>query len=724
MENRKYELADLVKVIKGHGPGEEKAFQQLYEITKRTALSVIKRYCDISEDYEDLLQETYICVFRSIEGLNDDTKALVWIRKIAANIAIRHNMKKWPTLFSDIGDEDEVIPEFEDEEGTFDPVKITDRKVVSEVITSILDSLPYDQRTALWMIYGQQVTIREMAASLGISENTIKSRLYQGRQKLMLRKDEFRKYGIELTVIPISILIAMTFEDTVYAAEAAGSAIGATATIRSLYKRNKGFGFENEKKDMLLKGAQSGNKVAGTVAGHTTVTTVKTSAVLGKLTATSMGVKAATVGVAVMVTVGAGIVAKHSETIVENQKETVQEESWKSGMEEEGLQNTTEQNSRGDNINKEKNRILLSYARDRLIQDEIPRPQNASSSFSVIDMDRDGIYEVMVFSMGECNAETRSYLIYMTKDDRCECIDILDGAFGIIQEKGQVYSSKYHMGVAIQVFGFQGNEIQNVEDFYYYEKDDPEYEHNPEENDANKKKHKEYLNQLFDPESVSITYENIEHYLGGDGILMEAHKVKAEDFPGMSESEEDEMAEDIPQNIQEDIENTDITVDIDADIEHIRATYAYTNAHIDEYERTSTSKNPFTADYNYEGEFFYDGDVEVKCVIERDGYYIELYEKNPSLVSDALSAQDTWPEQMAEFIFAIKDGCEYRIYIKEGYVIRYIAPVGKVNDYLEALNLDQFRCAVDPDEYTIVTNIFDNVFPGWHTSYCGAFEGD
>lgn len=227
-------LEQLAREIKGHGPGGEQAFQELYESTKKISLAVIKRYCDINGDYEDLLQETYIRVYKSIDSLQDETKVSAWINKIAANTAIRHNMKKWPRMFSELTDEEGNIPDFEDESGQFDPEAIADKKAVAQAVIQVIDTLPPDQRTALWMVYGQQITIKEMAESLGISENTIKSRLYQGRNKLLAKKDEFRRLGVELTAIPVAMLISMAFRQDVYAAVAwsagaAAQAVGSTA---------------------------------------------------------------------------------------------------------------------------------------------------------------------------------------------------------------------------------------------------------------------------------------------------------------------------------------------------------------------------------------------------------------------------------------------------------------------------------------------------------------
>ena len=260
-------LQKAVESMKNHDEQSEQAFQFIYKETYQTALAVIKRYCDAPGDYEYLLQETYIQVYQFIGTLNDGTKALAWIEVIAGNTAIRHNMKKWPAMFSDLDGGEGKSSDFEAGSGTFHLEKIADRKAVSAAVTQILDSLPYDQRAALWMVYGQQVTIREMAVNLGISENAIRSRLYRGRQKLMERKADFRKYGIELTAIPVSMLVAMAFRDTVYAAGSAGYAAGTTAgTTAGAAPDHHSFADRSKKTGVKKRAVVAGAVIAG-VAG-------------------------------------------------------------------------------------------------------------------------------------------------------------------------------------------------------------------------------------------------------------------------------------------------------------------------------------------------------------------------------------------------------------------------------------------------------------------------
>ena len=222
-------MNELLNAVEAAKRGESNGFQTLYSLTSKAALAVIRRYCDRTADYEDLLQDTYIRVYKSINDLQDARKAQAWINRIAANTAIRHNMKKNPSMFSDLADDEGMIPEFADTNQNHNPELIADQKAVSQAVRQILDSLPEDQRAALWMVYGQNVTIREMAQQLGISENTIKSRLYQGRKKLLARREDFLKLGVDLTIIPVALLVSMAFQDTVYGAVSATA--GAAAAI-------------------------------------------------------------------------------------------------------------------------------------------------------------------------------------------------------------------------------------------------------------------------------------------------------------------------------------------------------------------------------------------------------------------------------------------------------------------------------------------------------------
>lgn len=217
---REINLQKAVTDLK-NGVNTDEAYRDLYDATNRIALAVIRKYCGNKEEYEDILQKTYLEVFRGISQLRDDDKVQAWINQIAAYTAIRHNKKVREQFAVPIPDDEDEGLELEDEDLQYRPETQIDRMAVREAVNDIIRTIPEDQQTVLWMVYGQEIKIKDAAQMLGVSENTVKSRLRIGRLKMESKKAEFRKYGIDLTLIPLTVLIASAFKTDVYAAPAA-----------------------------------------------------------------------------------------------------------------------------------------------------------------------------------------------------------------------------------------------------------------------------------------------------------------------------------------------------------------------------------------------------------------------------------------------------------------------------------------------------------------------
>ena len=326
--------------VRGMRAGRAGAFDQLYEYTKPTALAVIRRYCDHTEDYEDILQETYIRVYKSIDALQDEGKVQAWINKIAANTAIRHNMKSALRSFTDMGDEEGNIPDIKDENENIDPEAVTDHKGGDGDHPAGFVHLAGGSAGRLWMVYGQGITIKEMAESLGISENTIKSRLFQGRKKLAAKKEEFRRLGINISVIPVSILVSIAFKEEVYADTLAAAGMGRKwgscwrgSLRRGGFRRERalswgrdcgGSGFSWGRSLGRGGGSFSRRRVLGR-SGHRDKKRERPAAKMG------LGVQIAAVGIAAAAVTGgaatAALVSGHSPAWVENQNRDEEREA-------------------------------------------------------------------------------------------------------------------------------------------------------------------------------------------------------------------------------------------------------------------------------------------------------------------------------------------------------------------------------------------------------------
>lgn len=166
------------KIIEGCIAGKRSAQSQLYHKFSAGMLGVCLRYCRNLEDAEDVLQEGFIKVFRSIHTFRGESFIGSWIKRIMINTAITHNKKvmSLELLKTEMPDAD-FLGEQENEE-------IVIHAVEPEKLLAHIQGLPEGYRTVLNLYVFEGYTHKEIAESLGISENTSKTQLFKARAYL------------------------------------------------------------------------------------------------------------------------------------------------------------------------------------------------------------------------------------------------------------------------------------------------------------------------------------------------------------------------------------------------------------------------------------------------------------------------------------------------------------------------------------------------------------
>ena len=88
----------------------------------------------------------------------------------------------------------------------------------------ILDALPEEQRVAVTMFYYEQMSVKEIAETLGVTENTVKSRLNYGRKKVEKEVRALEKKGTKLYgLAPLPFLMLLFHSQEASAAGAAAT---------------------------------------------------------------------------------------------------------------------------------------------------------------------------------------------------------------------------------------------------------------------------------------------------------------------------------------------------------------------------------------------------------------------------------------------------------------------------------------------------------------------
>ena len=73
------------------------------------------------------------------------------------------------------------------------PEMAMDEKEVRRLVMEILNQLPEDQRMVVGMFYYEEMPVKDIAETLGVSENTVKSRLVYARKKIKEQVLELEK---------------------------------------------------------------------------------------------------------------------------------------------------------------------------------------------------------------------------------------------------------------------------------------------------------------------------------------------------------------------------------------------------------------------------------------------------------------------------------------------------------------------------------------------------
>ena len=163
---------DLLERVGRRAPG---AFEELVELTGRQVYTLAYRLVGDRHEAEDVAQEAYLRVYRSLKNFRGDSRFETWLHRVVANVAITHLRTK--SRFGDLMDEPENMVRLP-EAGS--PEDVHER----EELASALAQLPSPQRVAVVLkdVYG--FSTAEIAERLDTTEGAVKLRLHRGRKNL------------------------------------------------------------------------------------------------------------------------------------------------------------------------------------------------------------------------------------------------------------------------------------------------------------------------------------------------------------------------------------------------------------------------------------------------------------------------------------------------------------------------------------------------------------
>ena len=183
-EKQSAELA-LVRRVQ---TGDLNSFYELVRPYERAVSLAARGLVKNDADAEDVAQEAVLKAFKGICHFRGEAKFSTWLIQITINEAKMKLRKDRRHLYDSIeegqqGEDGDYIPrDFADWREI--PSEALQRKEIRDALNKALDSLPDKYRTVLVLRDVQQLSIKETAQVLGISESNVKTRLLRARLQL------------------------------------------------------------------------------------------------------------------------------------------------------------------------------------------------------------------------------------------------------------------------------------------------------------------------------------------------------------------------------------------------------------------------------------------------------------------------------------------------------------------------------------------------------------
>lgn len=173
---------------------DRKAQRELYDKYSRLLLGVCLRYSADRAEAEDVLQDSFLKIFFSIQDFTGSGSFIGWLRKVAVNTAITHYHKNLKYRYH------VEIEEFVSvETGT---MSFEEDFFTSDELFKVLNELPGGYRMVFNLYAVEGYKHKEIAEMLGIDTNTSKSQY--SRAKAAIR-DKLEKLGKLKSSYPASV---------------------------------------------------------------------------------------------------------------------------------------------------------------------------------------------------------------------------------------------------------------------------------------------------------------------------------------------------------------------------------------------------------------------------------------------------------------------------------------------------------------------------------------
>jgi len=197
-ELQKQDTGEL-EILRAARTGDLDAFEKLVTRHEQRIYGLARRITGSDEDAQDVTQQTFLNAMQNLRGFRESSSFVTWLTAIAANVALKTVRKRrgLPTRSLDEATAPDAEGKIPHPEFIADwrenPERLVDRQETRRLLDSAISELPPDYRAVFLLRDVEELSVKETAKALDVTENNVKVRLLRAR--LMLRERLTRIFG-------------------------------------------------------------------------------------------------------------------------------------------------------------------------------------------------------------------------------------------------------------------------------------------------------------------------------------------------------------------------------------------------------------------------------------------------------------------------------------------------------------------------------------------------
>ena len=160
--------------------GDTNAYSVLVDRYKDLVYTLALRMVKNREEAEEVSQDTFIKVYKSLDKFKGDSKFSTWIYKVAYNTCL-DRIKKYKKEQLSIQIDEFTERHLKTVETVLDTIEKEEK---SKAIKQCLELLPSDDAFLLTLFYFEEQSLEEIANIIGLTANNVKVKLFRSRKKL------------------------------------------------------------------------------------------------------------------------------------------------------------------------------------------------------------------------------------------------------------------------------------------------------------------------------------------------------------------------------------------------------------------------------------------------------------------------------------------------------------------------------------------------------------